>query len=161
MNRQFVAALSLAVALIALPNSASAKLDNVAKDWELRSLKGISSLDYGIAYDASGKLSQVITTGLKDIGVPTHSVTFKKDAEEQPLKSDTAQLKVFVDNREQDKCWVGLSIKQKSKLDRNPAITYNAQTYSVGTLCPKASVEVSVKAICEQFVSDFKSTNKK
>lgn len=161
MRRQIIAALTLAAALFALPNSAFAKLDNVAKDWQLQSLKGISSVNYGVAYDASGKLSKVVTDGLKGVSVPLHSITFKKDSEDAPLSAADAQLKVFVDNREQGKCWVGLSVKQKSKLDRTPAVTYNAQTYSIGTLCEKAKVDAAVKEVCEQFVSDFKTANKK
>lgn len=161
MRKQFIAALSLAAALAALPNSALAKLDNAAKDWQLQSLKGISSVNYGVAYDASGKLSKIVTDGLKGVGVPLHATTFKKESEEAALSGADAQLKVFVDDREAGKSWVGLSIKQKSKLDRTPTITYNAQTYSIGTLCDKSKVDASVKEVCEKFVSDFKAANNK
>lgn len=161
MKRQFIATLSLAAALIALPDSAFAKLDNLAKDWQLQSLKGISSVDYGVAYDASGKLSKAVTDGLQGVSVPLKSITFKKDTEDTALAADAAQLKVFVDDRTGGKCWVGLSVKQKSKLERIPAVSYNAQTYSIGTLCPKDKVDASVKEICAQFVSDFRASNKK
>jgi len=102
-----------------------------------------------------------VTDGLSGVGVPARAITFKKDTEDTPLSASTAQLKVFVDDRDQGKkCWVGLNIRQKSKLDRNPKITFDAQTYAIGTLCAKSEAETKLKEVCAQFVSDFKAKSK-
>jgi hypothetical protein len=160
MKRHYITALALTF-LASLPNSANAAIDNPAKDWQLQSLKGITSIDYGVAYDANGKLIKIVTDGLSGVGVPLRSISFKKDTEDTPLSPTAAQLKVFVDDRDDGKkCWVGLNIRQKAKLDRNPKIVFDAQTYAIGTLCAKSEVDAKLKEVCAQFVSDFKAKSK-
>jgi hypothetical protein len=154
MNRNYIAALALAI--LALPISANAAIDDMAKYWQIQGLRGIKSINYGIAYDADNKLTKTVSAELSGVGVPLKSVNFMKNDVATSLLPTEAQLKVFVNDREQDKCWVGLNIKQKCRLDRDPSITFDAQTYSIGTLSAKSNADAAVKDVCAQFVRDFK-----
>jgi hypothetical protein len=129
-------------------------LKETAKDWQTKSLKGISFIKYGVVYDPDNKLSKTVTSSLSGIGVTLKSVNVKEDAE-TPLSAKEARLKVVVNERDKNKSWVGLFVQQQSKLDRDPSITYDAETYKIGTLCDSENADSAVKDLCGQFVRDF------
>ncbi len=91
--------------------------------------------------------------------MPIKSVNLKEDTA-TPLTTAKGRLKVVVDNREKNQSWVGLYVEQKSKLDRDPSITYESETYQIGTLCAKSKADATVKELCAQFIRDFKGKEK-
>jgi hypothetical protein len=138
-------------------SGATAAIDS-AKDWQVKSLTGITSVQYAVGWDPDGKLTEILKSGLAGLNVPTRQVIFRR---ESPISIDTtdALVKVDVDDRENDQKWVGLYVHQKSKLDRDPSITYEAQTYRIGELVPSAKVDATVKELTSRFDSDFKYAN--
>lgn len=159
MNKHYVAAVALVVLNVVIASKGIAAIDESAKDWQIKSLKGITSIKYGVAYDPGKKLAKTVTTGLSGVGVPAKSVNLKEDAA-TPLSTSEGKVKVIVDAREKNQSWVGLCVEQKSKLDRDPSITYQAETYRIGTLCDSSKTESVVKDLCSQFVRDFKGKEK-
>jgi hypothetical protein len=153
MDKHYIAALAIVALNVALPARSFAEIIESPKDWQVQSLKGISSVKYGINYDPGDKLSKSVKSGLSGIRVPTKPINLKDDT--TPLASSEGRLKIVVDDRGQEKCWVGLYLQQKSKLDRDPSTTFDADTYGIGTLCPKSETSSTVKKLCTQFVSDF------
>lgn len=141
-----------------LPKFAMAATNEVAKDTEIESLKGITSLKYACVYDPDYKLIKIVSAELSKIGVPTKSIDLKDDPE-TPLNSTEAGLKVIVDNRKDEESWVGLYVQQKGTLDRNRSVTFEAETYKIGTLCQKDEVDSTVKNLCAQFAKDFALAN--
>ncbi len=128
-----------------------------AKDWQVKSLKGITAIQYAMASDdPDGKLTEILKSGLTGLDVTTKQVNFKA---ELPISLGTtdALVKVAVDKRKNGQNWVGLYVNQKSKLDRDPSITYEAQTYGIGELVPTAKVKATVKDLMSRFNSDFKN----
>jgi hypothetical protein len=162
MNKRIIAAIVSIVlnvgastqCLAAGDESAKEVAKETAKDWQTRSLKGISFIKYGVVYDPDNKFAKTVTSGLSGIGVILKSVNVKEDAE-TPLSSKEARLKVVVNERDKNKSWVGLFVQQQSKLDRDPSITYDAETYKIGTLCDSENADSAVKDLCAQFVRDF------
>jgi hypothetical protein len=47
-----------------------------------------------------------------------------------------------------------------AKLDREPSITFDSDTYSVGKLCTKKQADAAVKEVCAQFVEDLNAQGK-
>jgi hypothetical protein len=137
-----------------IPNLAMAATNEAAKDKEIESLKGITSLKYACVYDPDYKLIKIVSTELSKIDVPTKSVDLKDDAK-TPLNSTEARLKVVVDDRKDQESWVGLYVQQKATLDRNRSVACEAETYKIGTLCPRDKVDSAVKNLCAQFANDF------
>lgn len=162
MNTNHIVMLTLLILQTACPISAFANIDSHAKDWQKQSLKGITSVKYGVAYDPTKELTKTVGTGLTSIKIPTKSVNVKDD-KATPLSSTEARLKVFVDDRPKGESWVGLSIEQKSHVSRDPSITFDSETYAIGTLTShsKAKIDAAVKDLCTEFVKDFNAqTNK-
>ncbi len=158
MNKYLVAA--MAVVVLNISSKGFAAVDESAKDWQVRSLKGITLVRYGVVFDPDNHLTKTVSSGLSGIGVTLKSVNVKLDSD-NPLSPKEARLKVVVDYREKDKSWVGLYVQQRSKLDRNPAVTFDAETYKIGTLCENASAASEVKNLCDQFSRDFNRSNGK
>jgi hypothetical protein len=151
--------LATAVMISAIFHSGSAVAIEAAKDWQVKSLKGINAIQYAMASDdAGGKLTQILKSGLDGLSVPLKQVDFKADL---PITLGTtdALVKVAVDKKKNGQNWVGLYVNQKSKLDRDPSIVYEAQTYGIGELVPNAKVTAAVKELMSRFESDFKSAN--
>jgi hypothetical protein len=159
MNKHYFVALAFVVLNIAPSYPGLAAINESAKDWQVKSLKGINTVKYGCCYDPDNKMNKIVTSGLSDIGVPVKSVKLK-DGSEVPLSSQEALLKVMKNDREKGQCWVGLCVEQQSKLDRDPSITFDAETYKIGTLCPKSNVDSAIKELCARFVSDFNMSAK-
>jgi hypothetical protein len=138
-------------------SGATAAIDS-AKDWQVKSLKGITLVQFAVGWDPDGKLTEILKSGLSALNVPTKHVDFQG---ESPISIGTtdALVKVNVDNREDDQKWVGLYVQQMSKLNRDPSITYEAQTYRIGELVPSAKVGATVKELVSRFSSDFKDAN--
>jgi hypothetical protein len=151
--------IATAVLVSGILYSSSAAAIEAAKDWQVRSLKGITAIQYGVASDdPDGKLIGILKSGLAGLNVGTKQVNFKADS---PIEIGTtdALVKVAVDKRKGGQNWVGLYVQQKSKLDRDPSISYEAQTYSVGELVPTAKVDATVKDLVSHFESDFRNAN--
>ncbi|MBX9878562.1 MAG: hypothetical protein K2Y22_08905 [Candidatus Obscuribacterales bacterium] len=123
-----------------------------AADWEKSSLKGIKSIKYGIGYDPTKAFTKTMAATLADTKLPMKSVNLDV---EQPLESGEALVKTYIDDRKGGQAWVGLSVDQKSQLERNPSITYSAETYAVGKLVAKKDAGAAIKEMCVQFVKDF------
>lgn len=152
-------ALSALFVISALP--AFAKAEMVAKDWQNQSLKGIASIKYGVTYDPSGSLTKTVAASLSGVKIPMKSVNLDKEREIS-LKASEARVKVYVDDRKDgsNKCWVGLTVEQMAQLDRQPSITFDSDTYSVGKLCTKKEADAAVKEVCAQFVEDLNKQTK-
>jgi hypothetical protein len=153
-NNMRVAAAVLSFAIVYSGHTAAIE---AAKDWQVKSLKGITAIQYAMASDdPDGKLTEILKSGLAELDVTTKQVNFKADS---PISIGTtdALVKVAVDKRKNGQKWVGLYVNQKSKLDRDPSITYEAQTYGIGELVPTAKVEATVKELMARFNSDFKN----
>ena len=151
--------LATTVMISAIFYSGSAAAIEAAKDWQVKSLKGITAIQYAVASDdAGGKLAQILKSGLTGLSVPLKQVDFKADL---PITLDIADalVKVAVDKKKNGQNWVGLYVNQKSKLDRDPSITYEAQTYGIGEMVPNAKVAATVKELMSRFDSDFKNAN--
>ena len=161
MKTQVIAA-SLALIVVSFVSSgvsAGAK-DQTAKDWQIKSLKGVTSIKYGVAWDPQGTLVNTLTSALAGLNVPTNSVNLKDD-KQNDLSTSEGRLKVYTDNRENNKTWVGLSLEQRSKLDRDSSITFDTETYSIGKLVDNSKVDDAIKELCAQFMSDFGAKEKK
>lgn len=154
MNKQYIAMLALVMLNVASPSSSIAAIDKLANPSQVQSLKGIASIKYGVAFDPQHTVIKTVTSSLSGISVPMKIVNLKDD-KETPLTTSEARVKVFIDDRDNNQNWVGLAVAQKSKMDRNPLITYDAETYKIGTLCPKANTDATVKELCAQFAHDF------
>jgi hypothetical protein len=151
--------LATAAMVSAILCSGSAAAIEAAKDWQIKSLKGITAIQYAMGSDdPSGKLAEILKSGLAGLNVATKQVSFKADS---PISIGTtdALVKVAVDKRKGGQNWVGLYVHQKSKLDRDPSITYEAETYGIGELVPNAKVNATVKNLLSRFDSDFKNAN--
>ena len=151
--------LATAAMVSAILCSGSAAAIEAAKDWQIKSLKGITAIQYAMGSDdPSGKLTEILKSGLAGLNVATKQVSFKADS---PISIGTtdALVKVAVDKRKGGQNWVGLYVHQKSKLDRDPSITYEAETYGIGELVPNAKVNATVKNLLSRFDSDFKNAN--
>lgn len=133
---------------------ATAAVDKTAQDWQIRSLKGITSIKYGVGYDPEKTLTKQVADDLSALKVPMTGVNLKED-KNNALSTGEARLIVSVDHRGKEKKWVGLYVEQKSKLDRDASITYDAETYKVGSVCAKEAVDDTLKELCGQFVTDF------
>jgi hypothetical protein len=150
--------LATAAMVSAILYSGSAAAIEAATDWQIKSLKGITAIQYAMGSDdPSGKLTEILK-GLAGLNVATKQVSFKADS---PISIGTtdALVKVAVDKRKGGQNWVGLYVHQKSKLDRDPSITYEAETYGIGELVPNAKVNATVKNLLSRFDSDFKNAN--
>ncbi|MCW5824412.1 MAG: hypothetical protein KIT34_16535 [Cyanobacteria bacterium TGS_CYA1] len=158
MSHKFAASLLMISCLFA-PLAAQAKIDKPAKDWQLKSLKGIKSVKYCATYDPDGSLLKVMDSGLAGMKVTAKAAPFKKDEVSADLGKDEARVMVFVDNRDKDKAWVGLVVRQKSQLNRDSALSYDADTYALGTLTERGKAKDAVKELCAQFKDDLKSNN--
>jgi hypothetical protein len=151
--------LATAVLVSGILYSGSTAAMEAAKDWQVKSLKGITAIQYALASDdPGGKLTAILKSGLAGLNVPTKKVAFKADS---PIEIGTtdALVKVAVDKRKGGQNWVGLYVQQKSKLDRDPSIAYEAQTYVIGELVPTGKVDATVKNLVSHFESDFRSAN--
>ena len=148
----------LPVLSLVYSNLAVAATSDVAKDSEIESLKGITCLKYVCAYDPDYKLIKIVSAGLSKIGITAKSVDLKDDSQ-IPLNSTEARLKVIVDNRTNEESWVGLYVQQRAALDRNRSVTFDADTYKIGTLCQRDEVEPAVKKLCAQLANDFALAN--
>lgn len=153
-----IAVALLMVSCFVMPLAVQAKIEKTAKDWQLKTLKGIKSIKYGVAYDPDGSLLKIVDEGLKGLKIPAKSAPLAKEDNKDAGK-DEARLKVFVDNRDKNQAWVGLSIKQKSQLSRDGAQTYDADTYAIGSLCDKSKAKDVIKELCARFKEDFKANN--
>ncbi len=158
MNKKGIATI-VALSTLVLPFAADAKIDKPAKDWQVKSLKGIKSIKYCVAFDADGSLLKIVDSGLSGLKVPAKSVKLKEEdcCSGQELSNTEGMLKVYVDNRANDMAWVGLSIQQKSQLSRNADVSYDANTYALGSLVARAKAKDMIKELCAQFTADFKS----
>lgn len=154
-----VAATLLLISCIAMPLAASAKVDKPAKDWQLKTLKGIKSIKYCVAYDPDGSLLKVVDTGLAGMKVTAKAAPKSKEGSNEINDKNEAILKVFVDNRDKDQAWVGLSIKQRSQLNRDTAQSYDADTYAIGSLCDRSKAKEVIKELCATFKEDMKANN--
>jgi hypothetical protein len=137
--------------------SGSVAAIDAAKDWQVKSLKGITAIQYAVASkDPDGKLAKTLKSGLAGLNLPIKQVSFKADT---PIEIGTtdALVKVAVDKGKNGQKWVGLYVNQKSKLDRDPSIAYEAQTYGIGQLVPAAKVGATVKELMSRFEADFKN----
>jgi hypothetical protein len=152
-------AIAIAVLVPAILFGGSVAALEAAKDWQVKSLKGITAIQYGVASDdPGGKLAEIMKTGLAGLKVPVKPVSFKADTPISIGTSD-ALVKVAVDKRKGGQKWVGLYVQQKSRLDRDPTITYEGQSYGIGELVPNAKVDATVKELMSHFASDFTNAN--
>lgn len=135
-------------------------VDVAAKDWQIKSLKGIETLKYAVAYDPGSTITKVVTQALSGLKKPVLKAVTLNEDEATKLSKNEARLVVVVDSREKDQCWVGVSIKQRSQLERNPAIFYDSETYKIGSLCPKAKSTDVVKDLCATFIKDLSTQDK-
>lgn len=135
--------------------SASIADEKSAQPWQKQSLQGIGSLRYAVAEGSNGVAVADLGSSLSKLKVPTTAVKNLNEDYAKPLSTNEARLKAYVKDREKDQSWVGLSIEQQCQLKRTPSITVDAETYSIGKLCPRKQVNATVKELCTQFVSDF------
>lgn len=150
IHMSVAAALALNFTIVA---ACSAKVKESAHDWQVKSLKGVTSLKYGVGWDPDNKFSKLLADGLSDLGIATKSVDLKSDT--APLGKAEARLKLVVEERDKGQNWVGLYILQNSRLDRDTAISFDGETYAAGTLVPRADTDKAVKELCAEFVHDF------
>jgi hypothetical protein len=154
MPKFYAALLALSLLSIALPHASMAAVEKTAQDWQIRSLKGITAIKYGVGYDPDKTLTKQLGDGLSALKVPLTSVNLKED-KANALSISEARVIVSTDRRGKDKKWVGLYVEQKSKLDRDPSITYEAETYKIGSVCPTEAVDDTLKELCAEFITDF------
>ena len=154
-----IAASLLLISFTAMPLAANAKVDKPAKDWQLKTLKGIKSIKYCVVYDPDGSLFKVVDTGLAGMKVTAKADPKSKAGSNEINDKDDALLKVYVDNRDKDQAWVGLAIRQKSQLSRDGAQSFDADTYSIGSLCDRSKAKEVIKELCATFKEDMKANN--
>lgn len=133
--------------------------DFPAKDWQKKSLHGITSITY-TTVSKNTPIDKEVAAAFADVGVPTKQVAMADLRKELDLGEKDALVKVIVNNkRKEDKCWVGIAVEQKVKLSRISSITFNAESYKAGKLCSKTAIAEAVKEICAQFVQQFQDEN--
>jgi hypothetical protein len=160
MNLNSIALFLTATSIVATATPASAKVDVTAKPWQVASLKGIGQIKYGVVYDPTNALAKSVALILSASKVPMKSVIVKDD-QNVPLATAEARMKIYSDARDKDQLWVGLSVEQKSKLDRTPSVTYDAETYKIGKLCKRADEANAIKELCTTFINDLNGEDKK
>lgn len=157
---KFIRVCSLCLALFAFAAAAQAQVKVSAEPWQKKSLTGLNSLRYGIAYDPTGALGKQVLPAMKDLKVATKSVDLKSDGKVL-LNDNEGRLKVYVDEkREEGKNWVGISLEQKARLSRLEAVTFDTVTYKIGTLCPAGNTNAALKELLAEFVKDFQGSRK-
>ncbi len=154
-----IAVTLLLISCMAMPLASNAKVDKPAKDWQLKTLKGIKSIKYSVAYDPDGSLLKVVDTGLSGMKVTAKAAPKAKEGSNEINDKNDALLKIYVDNRDKEQAWVGLAIKQKSQLNRDSAQSYDAETYAIGSLCERSKTKDVIKELCATFKEDMKANN--
>lgn len=154
MKKTVFACATIMLLSTAITNASIAE-EKSAQPWQKQSLQGISSLRYAVTEGSSGVALTDISSSLSELKVPMTAVKNVNEDYAKPLSTTEARLKAYVKDREKDQSWVGLSIEQQCQLKRTPSITVDAETYSIGKLCPRKQVNATVKELCTQFASDF------
>src|SRR5262249_26521274 len=88
-----------AVMFSAILYSGSTAAMETAKDWQVKSLKGITAIQYTVASDdPDGKLTEILKSGLAGLNLAIKQVNFKADI---PISigAKEALVKVAVDIR--------------------------------------------------------------
>lgn len=160
MNRaSLVFRLSLFLGLVCATQSFAE--DKSPADWEKQSLKGITSIRYGVAEGGAYEAMDDVAAALSGVKVPAKRLPNLKKDYANPLSTTEARVKVVAQDREDNQCWVGLSVDQRCLVKRLPSINLDSETYRLGKMCPKAQVKTAVKEACAEFVRDFTAQAKK
>ena len=144
--------------ILGLACQSPGKADTVSAAQEQKqTLKGITSISYGVIdYSKSSSIDDV-TASLSGLKIKSKAIQNFKEDSNSPLASTEAKLKVVAKYRENNQYWVGLYVEQRCQLKRAPSIDLNSETYAIGRLCPRTGVKAAVTDLCAEFVKDFSS----
>jgi hypothetical protein len=159
MNRILVVLTFFVLGLVSQSPGVAADLSAV--DWQKQSLKGITSIRYGVIDYSKYSITDDVATALSGLKVQVKRIQIVKEDSTSPLSTSEGMLKVFAKDREDNQCWVGLSLDQRCQLKRTPSINFDGETYSIGKLCPRAQVKSAVKSVCAEFAKDFSAQTAK
>lgn len=123
--------------------------------WQKQSLKGITSLRYGVAEGCTYDAIDDLAASLSGIKLSLTRIPSLKEDFAKPLSTTEARLILVATDREDDQCWVGLTVDQRCQLKRTPSINLDSQTYKLGRMCPRSQVQATVKSMCAQFIQDL------
>lgn len=124
-------------------------------EWQKQSLKGITSLRYGVADNAVPDAEKVAGVSLSEAKLPVKHVENLYDDFNKALSPTEARVKIVAQDRKNNQCWVGLYVEQRCQLQRSPSIYVDSETYQLGKICPQTQVKSTVKDLCAQFVRDL------
>ncbi len=162
MHKSMLAVMTVCLSLgFGFLNSAGAADVTVsAADWQKQSLKGVTTIKYGVVDFSKNGLIDALTDALKSLKVQTKHIDDLKADATTPLTVNEARLKLVAQDRENNQSWVGISLEQRCQLKRTPSINLDAETYKIGRLCPRDKVKETAKDLCSQFVKDWSSSTK-
>lgn len=153
--KRFINVGCLALALGLFCTSGAIAGDAVPADWQKQSLKGITSVRYGMAEGSDVDSIEDVSKALSGLKAPAKRITNIKEDYAAPLSDTEARVKVIAQNRKGNQCWVGLVVDQRCQVKRIPSITVNGETYRSGKMCLRADVKKTVNEVCAEFVKDF------
>jgi hypothetical protein len=145
----------LALALGLLCTSAVIAGDAVPPEWQKQSLKGITSIRYGMAEGSDVDSIEDVAKAFSGLKAPAKRITNIKEDYAAPLSDTEARVKVIAQNRKGNQCWVGLVVDQRCQVKRIPSIDVNGETYRSGKMCARADVKKAVNEVCAEFIKDF------
>jgi hypothetical protein len=126
-----------------------------APEWQKESLKGITSLRYGVADNAVADAEKVVGVSLSESKLPIKHVEDLHDDASNALSPTEARVKIVAQDRKNNECWVGLYVEQRCQLQRSPSTYVESETYQLGKMCPQSQVKSTLKDLCAQFVRDL------
>jgi hypothetical protein len=144
------------VLIFACPNIGKTA-DVAPMETQKQSLKGITSLRYGVVKYSTYSLLDEVGNALSGLKLPIKQIENLKKESNSPLSITEARVKVIAEDREDNQCWVGLYVEQLCQLKRIPSITIDRETYKIGKMCAPTEVKTIVKDLCAEFVKDLSS----
>ncbi len=141
--------------LLTLACQVLGRADVFAQNWQRQSLKGITSINYGVVGDSSESMSSDVDSAFSKLKVKKNSMQDLCEMGSKPLSINEAIVKVIAQDRKNNQCWVGLTVEQRCQLERTPSIQVAGETYKIDKMCPRGEVKNTVKELCTQFVKDF------
>lgn len=155
--RAFVA-LCLTLGCVSAVKAETSK-DVPATEAQKKSLYGLTSVKYRVVFDHSNSVAETVKKSFAAANVGMKE--FSRDAEDGPLKASEGLVAVVVDNRDNNKSWVGLTVKQLCRLERSTEPTWTGITYAAGKVVARSTEKDAAKILCDEFVASFNKENPK
>lgn len=132
-------------------HASDADKDVVAAEWQKQSLKGITSINYRVAFDESKSIGDAVKTSFAKLNFAAKE-TAKKD-DKGSLDGSEARVIVVSEYKDNNKSWVGLTVEQQCQRTRDASIKWDGETYRAGKVVDRKKEAAAAKALCDDFVT--------